>query len=137
MAFAVSAQGSWYQIKTTSGKLVLYGKVRSFTTTDSTLSVVDTIKVKNNSGGLVTVTVLGADSLGNAVTGKVIYRYIKAAGTLTLASGTNISASSTDAGLGTATWTFTATTDNNLQLKVKGKLGYTVRWKTKMEQEFP
>lgn len=134
---SVSAQGSWLQVKSTGNKLITYAKVRAFETTDSTLSVRDTLVIKNNSAGFVTVTVIGADSLGNGITGKVIYRYKKAAGTITLASGENISAAVTDTGLGTGTWTFTTTADNNLQLKTKGKLGYTVRWQTKLEHEYP
>lgn len=134
ISFSAIAQQD--HLKTVNGKLVNYGALKKFTTTDSTLSAVETVSILDNSAGMIIVTVVAADSVGDGVTGKIIYRYHKTAGTLTLASGTNISALVTDTGLGTATFTVTAVS-NNVVLKCKGKLNYTVRWRTLVEQITP
>lgn len=131
------AQSTELQVKTTSsGKLINMGKMATVTTTDSTLTTRETITILNNSAGILIVTVVAHDSLGNGVTFRGTYRYSKAAGTLTLSSVTNQSALTTDTGLGTATATFTAAS-NNCVLKLKGKLGYTVHWRYRIEQIYP
>ncbi len=124
-----SASAQLQQLRSTSGKLVKYGRVATLATTDSALNVIDTFAVGNNTAGMIEVGVAGQDSVGSGVTGKQIYRYKKVAGTLTLSAATQIMAIVTDTPLGTATYTFTATDSNNLQLKVKGKLGVTVSWR--------
>lgn len=136
---AASAQlGKVRQLKTVDGKTVVYGTINSITTVDSTSTILDTLAIGNNTAGLVVVSCVGKDSLGNGVTGRIIYRYKKSAGTITLAAGTNISAIVTDTGLGTATWTFTTTASNNLQLRVKGKLvGWTTTWRGRIEPFYP
>lgn len=140
VAFTITVQaqvGTPLYARTTTGKLVKVGQFNTKTTTDSTLTIMDTVAISDNSAGLIEVAVVGLDSLGNGVTGKQIYRYHKAAGTLTLASATNISTAVTDAGLGTATYTFTATSSNNAQLKIKGKLTYTVHWRSQILHTTP
>lgn len=131
------AQAPDLQVRSISNKLISLGHVKTGTTTDSTLAAFDSLAIMNNSAGIVVVTVVASDSLGNGVTLKGTYRYHKSAGTLTLASVTNQSALTTDAGLGTATTTFTVTATNNLVIKIKGKLGYTVRWRSRIEQFYP
>lgn len=125
----ISASAQLQQLRTTSGKLVKYGRVATLSTTDSALNIIDTFAVTNNTAGMIEVGVVGQDSVGSGVTGKQIYRYKKVAGTLTLSAATQIMAIVTDTPLGTSTYTFTATDSNNLQLKVKGKLGVTVAWR--------
>ena len=138
ISFSLIAQSSPAQYVTSSkGKALSLGHFKSATTTDSTLSIHDTLAIADNTAGLLTVTVAAYDSLGDGVTSKVVYRYKKVAGTLTLAAGANISALVVDAGLGSATTTFTATASNNVQLKIKGKLNYTVKWKTLIERFAP
>ncbi len=124
--FAISAQT--LQFRTTNGKAVPYGRYQTTTTEDSALNTLDSMVIADNSAGLIEVSVVAADTSGNGVTGKQIYRYHKSAGTLTLSSATNISAIVTDTGLGTATYTFTKV-DDNLVLKVKGKHTVPVKWK--------
>lgn len=125
-------------VRTEQGKLINVGSFKKVITTDSTITTIDNIAVIDNTAGLVTVSVCGSDSLGNGYTSKIIYRYHKSAGTLTLAAGTNISAASVDAGLGTSVSTFTVVS-NNLVLTVKGKLAgsaWRVWWSTRVEQSF-
>ena len=103
MATAVTASAQLQQIKTVSGRLIPYGSIATTVTTDSTLRVIDSIVVVNNTGGIIEVTVVGSSTAGDAITGKQIFRYKKASGTITLSSATNILATVVDAGLGTAT----------------------------------
>lgn len=130
IASFATAQSAQQQIKTTSGKTVGWGRMKSYATTDSALNIMDTVAITNNTAGVIEVTVTGVDSIGLGVTGKQIYRYSKTAGTLTLSAATQTLAIVTDTGLGTATYTFTATASNNLKLTVKGKLNRTVTWRS-------
>lgn len=130
MATAVTASAQLQQIKTTSGRLIPYGSIATSVTVDSTLRVIDTIQVINNTGGVLEVTVVGSSSAGDAITGKQIFRYKKASGTLTLSSPTNLLTTVVDAGLGTATFSVSTTSFGNVQVRVKGKDGTSVRWRS-------
>lgn len=130
MATAVTASAQLQQIKTVSGRLIPYGSIATTVTTDSTLRVIDSIVVVNNTGGILEVTVVGSSTAGDAITGKQIFRYKKASGTITLSSATNILATVVDAGLGTATFSVSTTASGNIQVRVKGKDGTSVRWRS-------
>ncbi len=125
------------QVKTSAGKLITLGKEGKTTTTDSTLTVIDTLALASNTGGILEVTVVGHDTAGNTITGKIIYRYKKVGSTLTLASGTNISALSSDAALSPATFSFAATASNNVALSIKGKLRTTIKWRWRISPLYP
>lgn len=115
-------------LKQSDNKLFNYGRTATVTTTDSTLTAIDSIVIAADEAGIVEVQVVGFnDSTSTAVTGSKILRYVKDGGTLTLGSATNVLTTVTDATLGTATWTVT-TSGDNIIVQVKGKAGFTVRW---------
>lgn len=117
------------KLPTASYKLFDYGFSATMTTTDSAVNTIQTIEVGEDEAGVIEVQCVAFnDSLGLAVTGSKILRYVKTGGTLTLGSATNVLTSVTDAGLGTATWAVSAA-DDNIILTVKGKLNYTVNWR--------
>jgi hypothetical protein len=137
LSIAFLSEAQIGQVKTITGKLITLGKESRVTTTDSTLTAIDSLVLSNNSGGIVEVSVVGVDTAGNTITGKIIYRYKKVASTLTLASGSNISALSADAALSPATFTFTASSANNLLLSIKGKLATSIRWRWRLQPLYP
>jgi len=108
-----------------------YGREAIVTTTDSTLTYLDSIPIASNEAGIIEVQLIGFnDSTKTAVTGTKILRYVKTGGTITLGSATDVLATVTDATLGTATWTVTAVA-NDIVVRVKGKAGFTIRWQSK------
>ncbi len=124
------------KLTTANHKLFDYGQTATLTTTDSAVNVIDSIIIADDEAGIIEVQTVGFnDSLGLAVTGSKIMRYVKTAGTLTLGSATNTLASSTDAGLGTATWSVAAS-DDNIIVTVKGKLNYEVLWRANTRKIF-
>ena len=137
MAFSFNSVAQEQQLETTRGNKVLYGIEKTKTTTDSTLAHADSVVVADNTGGLVELTIVGHSAAGDAITGKHIYRYKKASGTLTLGSAANTSATVVDAGLGTSTYTFAGTATGNLQLKIKGKLSTSVKWRWRIQRVYP
>lgn len=134
-SFSVSAQ--MLQVKTTTGKVVNYGKVGTLTTTDSVATHIDSIKIADNTAGLIEVYVVGQSTAGYGVTAKVIYRYKKVSGTLTLSAATNIMAAVVDTNLSGATFALAATATNNAQLKVTGKAATSVKWRSIIVQTYP
>lgn len=121
---AASAQTVRYKAVNLNENSVSY-----YTTTDSTLAAKQTVTIADSSVGILEVTVIGfSDSLGVGITGKQIVRYKKANGTLTLGTPSDVLAKATDSGLGTATWDI-STASNNVTVRLKGKLNYTVYWR--------
>lgn len=101
---------------------------KSITTTDSTLTYIDEIKVANNETGIVEVYVVGyAADTAYGLTGVKKVRYTKRGGTLTLGSVIDEQAVVTDAPLGTATFDIVAAS-NKIYVRVKGKADTTIRW---------
>jgi len=137
VAFAITANAQIGQVKTQAGKLITLGKEGKATTTDSTATAIDSLVLASNTGGMIEVSVVGHDTGGNTITGKIIYRYKKVGSTLTLASGANISALSADAALSPATFTFTASSANNVVLTIKGKLATSVKWRWRIAPLYP
>ncbi|MFT3680704.1 MAG: hypothetical protein QM791_23790 [Ferruginibacter sp.] len=110
-----------------------YRHQATLTTTDSAYQTIDLLEVASNEAGIIEVQVLGYnDSLSIAVTGKQIVRYKKVAGTLTVGTASNILAKETDTGLSTATWDI-STSSNNIIIRVKGRLNYTVKWESRVK----
>jgi hypothetical protein len=134
-AFNVTAQ--MQQLKTIQGKVVNYGKVGTLTTADATATHIDSIVIADNTAGLIEVSVVGQSTAGDGVTAKVIYRYKKVSGTLTLSAATNIMAAVVDTNLSGATFALAATATNNAQLKVTGKAATSVKWRSLIVQIYP
>lgn len=98
------------------------------TTTDSTLTYVDSANILDNEAGFLEVSVIGyAKDTAYAVTGKIAARYNKRRGTLTLGSITEQVPITTDAALGTSTFTIVAA-DNRIYIRVKGKAATNITW---------
>lgn len=127
-SFAGSAQMQY--LKSTSGKLIPYEKIKTVTTTNATPVIIDTIPVANNTAGIIEVTVCGSSAAGDGVTGKLIYRYSKAAGTLTVSSATAASAVTADTNVSGATFALAANSNNNAKLTITGKSGVTIKWRS-------
>lgn len=117
-------------LKSTSGKLVNFGKIITATTADATPVIVDTSAIKDNSAGLVQITVSGSSAAGDGVTGKLVYRYKKVAGTLTVATADVLSAIVADTNVSGATFAAAATSYGNLKLTLTGKAAVTIKWKS-------
>lgn len=105
------------------------------TTTDSTLTYIDSITVGNNEAGLVTASIVGyAYDTAYAVTAELKARYNKRRGTLTLGSVIEDQTPVTDAALGTATATIVAAS-NKIYVRVKGKAATNIRWTCILKQK--
>lgn len=95
------------------------------TTTDSTLTYIDSIKLSTNQTGMVEVDVIGyAKDTAYSVTGKIGFRFNKRRGTLTIGTITELIPITRDAilahtSLGGATFTAVAV-NNNIYIRVKG-----------------
>lgn len=132
----VTASAQIQQIRTTSGKLVNYGRVDTLTTTSATVTTIGTLSIADNSAGILEVTAVGKSAVGDGITGKLIYRYAKASGTLTISSATAISAITADTGLSGGTFALTASS-NNILIRVTGKASTIVKWKVLTSQFAP
>lgn len=135
---SLSASAQNLQLRTTSGKIVTYfGREKSVTTTDATATTIDSLPITTNTAGLIDVTVVGYTAAGAAVTGRILYRYKKPSGTLTLATGEVLSAIVTDTGLASSgTFTVTAVA-NNIVVQVTGKASTSVKWRSLITQFAP
>lgn len=98
------------------------------TTTDSTLTYIDSIKLSTNETGLAEIYVIGYQKdTAYSVRGKISVPFNKRRGTLTLGTITESIPIVTDAALGTSTFT-AVVVNNNLYIRVKGKAANTIRW---------
>lgn len=103
-----------------------FGKQKS--TTDSTLTYIDSIGIEDNEGGIYEATVIGfAKDTAYSVTGTVSVRFNKRRGTLTMGSVISKQAIVTDAALGTATFTIVAS-GGKIYTQVKGKAATNMTW---------
>mgnify|MGYP000025229101 CR=1 FL=1 len=103
-----------------------FGKSKS--TTDSTLTYIDSIGIEDNEGGVYEATVIGyAKDTAYSVTGSVAVRFNKRRGTLTMGSVVEKQAIVTDAALGTATFTIVAS-GGKIYTRVKGKAATNITW---------
>jgi hypothetical protein len=126
------SDGRIHHYTSSKWNVVVSQKESTATTTDSTLTYIDTITVANNESGILEVQMIGYnDSLSIAVTGKKIVRYKKVGGTLTLGSITDILATEVDTdlqnGSGGSTWTIVAAS-NEIYVRIKGKVPYNIYW---------
>lgn len=137
MTLTVNAQTQTsLKLMTSNHKLFDYGNSATMTTTDSTVNTIATVSISDDEAGVLEVQAVGFnDSLGAAVTGSKIVRYVKTGGTLTLGTPTAALASATDSGLGTATWSISTSSDDII-ITVKGKLGLTVNWKVNVRRMY-
>lgn len=133
MACVAGASAQVNYIKTDKGKMFPVGSMKRVTTPDATPVVIDTLAIQDNSGGVIEVTCVGSSAAGDVVTGKLIYRYKKSAGTLTVASAANESAIVADTNVSGATFAAAATASNNLKITVTGKAGLAVKWRSKAD----
>ena len=110
--------------------------IKTVTTTDSTLTYIDSITtLGTNDAGVLEVSVTGmAYDTAYSVTGTVGARYNKRRGTLTLGSVINIQTPVTDAALGTATFTVVAANDK-IYVRVKGKAATNIRWSSVLKRK--
>lgn len=133
-AEAQTKQGVMLKISLTNGKLANFGQDIKLTTPDATPVIADTMAIADNSAGLIEVYGSGSSAAGDGVTGKLIYRYHKSAGTITLGSATSASAIVADTNVSGATFAVAATASNNLKLTVTGKSALPVQWHLLMNQ---
>ena len=104
-------------------------------TTDSTLTLMDSVVLATNETGIVQLTVIGyAKDTAYSVTGVIQARFNKRRGTLTLGTITELEPITRDAvlqntALGGATFTLVAS-DGKIYVRVKGKDGYSITWTT-------
>lgn len=135
-SLVASAQVSPVFFKTTTNKIYPFTYEGVYRTTDSTTyHTVGTLSVPANEVGILEIEVVGIDttSTGGFVVGKQVVNYSKLAGTLTLATPTNILAKTTSVSLITSTWDVT-TSSNNIVFRVKGTLNRTVLWSVRVSQ---
>lgn len=115
------------------------------TTTDSTATYIDSIKLSTNQTGICEVDVIGyAKDTSYSVTGKIIFRFNKRRGTLTIGTIEELNTITRDAilahtALGGATFTAVAV-NNQIYIRVKGVTDTNVpslRWYsiTKMKSQ--
>ncbi|MEO9145081.1 MAG: hypothetical protein ABI237_05940 [Ginsengibacter sp.] len=116
------------QIRSTGGKLVNSGRTSNVNTTDATPTIIDTLTLGANSGGVVQYTAKGVAANGDTITISQIVRFKKAAGTLTLGTPADILASVVDAGLSGGSIAISAAS-NNINVTVTGKAAVNVSWK--------
>lgn len=98
------------------------------TTTDATITTVNTVTISDNEVGFITIKTVGysPDSVA-AVTGIKSYRYVKKAGTLTLGSAVNVLTPVADTQVSTATFVASAS-GNNILIRVTGIAALTMYW---------
>lgn len=131
LAATVTAQSAKYHYsRTDRGKLVSEGQYDTATTTSATPLISDTMAITNNTAGIIEVTVIGQSAVGDGITGKLIYRYAKASGTLTFGTATAASAIVADTGLSGGTFALATTSYGNAKLTLTGKASTTVSWYT-------
>ncbi len=133
LTFSITAQTKMLQLRTTSGKLLPYGKVATATTNNATPLLIDSLAIVDNTTGIIELTVLGVADTGDAVFGKQVIKYKKVAGTLTLATAHDEYAKTTDSGISGATYSFTTTASGNAKLEITGKAATVLRWRTRIE----
>ena len=103
------------------------------TTTDSTLTYVDSLILQRNEAGIIQVTVLGyAYDTAYLVSGVLQARFNKRRGTLTMSTVTEVQAQTVDAPLitalpGGAKFSLIAV-GNNIYVQVKGKHATNITW---------
>ena len=123
VAITTMAQRNTYVQKNGTESFITY-----VTTTDSTLTYIDSVVLATNEAGVVEATVIGyAYDTAYAVTGVVTARFNKRRGTLTLGTVVEEQTITADAALGTATFTLVAS-GNKIYLRVKGKAATNIRW---------
>jgi hypothetical protein len=116
------------KLQNSNFKLFDYGKQAILTTTDENPHTIAAFTIGANEVGFLEAQVIGFDSTGgDAVTGAIMVRYKKVAGTLTLGSTVVDAAIVTDAGLNSATFAWAASS-NNINLDVTGDTTTSVRW---------
>ena len=98
------------------------------TTTDATVTTIDSVVLNTNEGGLVQVTVIGyAKDTAYAVTGVLQARFNKRRGTLTLGTSTESLAITADTPLSGATFALSVI-NNQIYVRVTGKVSTSIRW---------
>lgn len=128
-SISVTAQNNW-KTRATNGKLIEAPKLTVITTTNATATHVDSIVIADNTAGIITIEGVGAvPTTGKAITGVLVYRYSKSAGTLTIGTVTSVVAIVADTEVSGGTFALAATASNNAQLKATGKASTTVRWR--------
>lgn len=129
IALSVAASAQNQSLRTTSGKLIRF-RVDTLTTFNATPVIMDTIGITDNTAGILEVTVVGASAVGDGITGKLIYRFKKVSGTLTVATADTASAITADTNLSGGTFAVATTSYGNAKLTVTGKSAVTVRWRS-------
>lgn len=129
MAAMATASAQVKYFKTVDGKFVPAGQIDTSRTLDATPVIAANMTIANNTGGIVEVTVVGSTTAGEVITGKLIYRYKKASGTITVATADTASAITADAALSGATFAVAANASNNLKLTLTGKASKTILWR--------
>src|SRR4051812_36292950 len=122
------ASAQMHYERSNRGKNIPIGSYDTTTTTNATPFIIDTLGITNNSAGILEVTVVGQSAVGDGITGKLVYRYKKASGTLTIATPDTASAITADTGLSGGTFALAATSYGNAKLTITGKAATTVRW---------
>lgn len=128
MAFSTATAQKMQYVKTTSGKNIAAGRFDTLTTFNATPVVMDTLAITDNTSGIIEVTVVGQAATGDGITGKLIYRYKKVSGTLTVGTADSASAITADTALSGGTFALAANSYNNAKLTVTGKASVNVRW---------
>lgn len=134
MSISLTTLAQNQSIKSTTGKLIPYGRIDTLTTFNATPVIMDTYTISNNTSGIIEVTVAGSTAAGVGATGKLIYRYTKASGTLTIATADTASAVTVDGGLSGAGFALAVDGSNNAKLTITGKASTTIKWRSVMVQ---
>lgn len=133
---SVTASSQVQYIKATSGKLIPYGRISTLTTTNATPVIVDVLTIADNSAGVIEVTVSGSSAAGDGVTGRLIYRYKKVSGTLTIATADTVSTITVDSNVSGAGFALAADGSNNAKLTLTGKSSVTIKWRAVIKPFF-
>jgi hypothetical protein len=134
LSATLTAQSSRYHyVRTEAGKFISEGQFDTATTTSATPLICDTMKITDNTAGIIEVTAVGQAANGDGITGKLIYRYSKASGTLTFGTATAASAITADTGLSGGTFALATTSFGNAKLTLTGKASVTVKWWTQIQ----
>ena len=105
-----------------------YGKVEVVTGDATPNVIIKIITPTNNSAGSLEVDMAAISNSFDAVTGKKYVRYKKIGGVITLGAVIDLTGTIIDTNLTSATWTITAAS-GNLEIKVTGVTGTTIKWK--------
>lgn len=105
-----------------------YGKVEVVTGDATPNVIIKTISPTNNSVGTLEVDMVGISASLDAISGKKYVRYKKLNGLVTVVSVTDIAPLNADLSMSSASWTVTGSS-GNLEIKVTGISGTTVKWK--------